>query len=237
LPAAPFHAAPSAIVPAARPIRAVLFDLDGTLADTAPDLADALNRLRAEHGRTALPYARVRAEASHGAGALVQLGFGLEPDEPQFETLRQRFLALYAASVCRYSRLFPGMDPVLDALERTGRPWGIVTNKPARLTDPLVASLGIAQRACCVVSGDTTAQRKPHPEPLWHACRLAGIEPGECVYVGDAERDIQAGREAGVHTLAAVFGYLRNDDRPERWGADALVRAPGDILRWIDGTA
>jgi len=218
-------------------IRAVLFDLDGTLADTAPDLADALNRLLGEYRRAPLPYARIRAEASHGAAALVQLGFGPDTAEPRFEALRARLLALYAANVCRYTTLFPGMADVLHGLERTGRAWGIVTNKPAWLTDPLVAGLGLAQRACCVISGDTTAQRKPHPEPLLHACRVAGVAPRECVYVGDAERDIQAGRAAGVRTLAAVFGYLRAGDHPERWGADALVRAPGDILAWVDERA
>jgi phosphoglycolate phosphatase len=214
-------------------IRTVLFDLDGTLADTAPDLAQALNTLLAEHGRPALPYPAVRPVASHGAAALIELGFGIARSEARFAPLRERYLEIYRARLTRETRLFPGMPELLDALAARGLNWGIVTNKPAFLTEPLIAQLGIAGDAACVVSGDTTANRKPHPEPMLHACRLAGSRPHECLYVGDAARDIEAGKAAGMQALVALFGYLGADDHPERWGADGLVRAPGEILDWL----
>jgi phosphoglycolate phosphatase len=214
-------------------VRTVLFDLDGTLADTAPDLGHALDTLRAEHGLGPLPPSAVRREASHGAAALVRAGFGIEPGSARFDALRRRFLEHYRATLCHDTRLFPGMEQVLAALERGGRHWGIVTNKPSNLTDPLVESLGLAQRAVCVISGDSTANRKPHPEPLLHAARLARTEPGQCLYVGDAERDIRAGRDAGMQTLVALFGYLREDDNPGDWCADGSVSHPMEILEWI----
>jgi phosphoglycolate phosphatase len=215
-------------------IRTVLFDLDGTLADTAPDLADALNRVLVEAGRAPLPYERIRPEASYGGKGLVQLGFGVGPDDARFADWRARFLECYAEKLCAHTTLMPGMGALLDALEQRGLNWGIVTNKPAFLTDPLVAQLGLARRAACVVSGDTTANSKPHPEPILHACRLAGSLPQQCIYVGDAERDVQAGLAAGMKTLGARFGYIRPNDRPEDWGADALIDAPSDILNWLE---
>jgi phosphoglycolate phosphatase len=214
-------------------IRTVLFDLDGTLADTAPDMAAALNRLLAERGRAPLPYETIRPVVSHGAKALIRLGFGLEPEDAQFEPLRRRFLEIYRADLCRGTRLFPGMTELLAGLRTLGLNWGIVTNKPAFLTEPLVEQLGLGTETACVVSGDTTVNRKPHPEPMLHACALAGSRPPQCLYVGDAERDIEAGREAGMQTLVALFGYLGSDDRPERWGADGLVRTPLEILDWV----
>jgi len=214
-------------------VRTVLFDLDGTLADTAPDLGRALNALRAEHGLGPLSPSAVRREASHGAAALVRAGFGIEPDSAGFDALRQRFLEHYRATLCHDTRLFPGMEQVLAGLERDGRHWGIVTNKPRDLTDPLVAGLGLAQRAICVISGDSTDNRKPHPGPLLHAASLARTPPGQCLYVGDAERDIRAGRDAGMQTLIALFGYLREDDNPGEWCADGEVRHPMEILEWI----
>ncbi len=215
-------------------IRTVLFDLDGTLADTAPDLAQALNLLLREEGRKELPYETIRPEVSHGATALVKLGFGLKTGEPDFDRLRQRFLALYAANLCHHTRPFDGIEPLLRALEKRGINWGIVTNKPAFLTDPLVAALGFKPPPACVVSGDTVANRKPHPEPMLHACAAAGSRPGQCLYVGDAERDIQAGKQAGMKTLIALFGYISATESPDRWGADGLIRAPGEILHWLD---
>lgn len=215
-------------------IKTVLFDLDGTLADTAPDLAAALNQVLIENDREALPYERIRPEASYGGKGLIHLGFGLGPEDEEYDALRQRFLDLYADNICDYTHLFEGIDAVLADIEDRDMNWGIVTNKPAFLTDPLVAALGLDGRAACVVSGDTTANSKPHPEPLLHACALAGSEAHECVYVGDAERDIHAGQAAGMRTMAALFGYIRAEDDPERWGANVCIDTPGDISEYLD---
>ena len=214
-------------------LRTVLFDLDGTLADTAPDLAYALNCVRGERGHPALPYTEIRLHVSHGARALVRLGFGLEPEAPDFEPLRQRLIEVYAANLTRETRLFPGMAELLAGLEARGLNWGVVTNKPRHLTDPLMAQLGLTPRAACIVSGDTTGNPKPHPEPMFHACRLAGSEAVECLYVGDAERDIRAGENAGMRTLVALFGYLGDEDRPQSWGADGMVESPLEVLNWL----
>ena len=214
-------------------IRTVLFDLDGTLADTAPDLAHALNALLVEEGKKALPNDTIRPEVSHGASALVTLGFGQKPGDSEFDRLRQRFLVLYTENLCRHTRLFDGIPPLLQALQKQGINWGVVTNKPAFLTDPLMAQLRPEPAPICVVSGDTVPNRKPHPEPMLHACAAAGSRPEQCLYVGDAERDILAGRHAGMKTLVALFGYINGHETPERWGADGLVRAPGEILDWV----
>ncbi len=217
-----------------RTIRTVLFDLDGTLADTAPDMAAALNRLRGEQGLAPLPYEAIRPVVSHGAKALVELGFGIGADDARFEPLRTRFLEIYAANLCEGTRLFPGMGELLEQLGARGLNWGVVTNKPAFLTEPLIERLGLWDRTACVVSGDSTNNRKPHPEPMLHGCALAGSRPEQCLYVGDAERDIAAGREAGMTTLVALFGYIGADDRPQEWGADGAIRAPGEILEWVE---
>ena len=216
-------------------IRTVLFDLDGTLADTAPDLGYALNCLLREQQCSPLPFERIRPVVSHGATALVKLGFGLDPDEPLFAALRDRLLSLYQQHLARETRLFEGMAEVLAYIEAQGMNWGVVTNKPAFLTEPLMAALGLAARAVCIVSGDTTARKKPHPEPLLHACRLAGSKAPQCLYIGDAERDIRAGHQAGMPTLVAMFGYIGDQDRPDSWGADALVNSPAGIIDWITG--
>jgi phosphoglycolate phosphatase len=214
-------------------IRTVLFDLDGTLADTAPDLGFALNELLREKGKTALPYDQIRPVASHGARALLELGFGLTPDDPAFTALRTRYLDLYKANLARETRLFPGISGVLDTLRARGMNWGIVTNKPAFLTEPLVEQLGIRETASAIVSGDTVPNRKPHPEPMLLACRTAGSQAGECLYIGDAERDIAAGRNAGMKTLVALYGYIGTEESPEKWGADGMIRRPEEILDWI----
>ena len=214
------------------PVKAVLFDLDGTLADTAPDLAYALNGVLVEQGREPLPLEVVRPAASHGGIALIRRGFG--DDHPEEEALRLRLLDIYQANIARETRLFPGMAEVLATLEARGLPWGVVTNKPGWLTEPLLAALGLGERAACIVSGDTCERKKPHPQPILHACQLAGANARECLYVGDAARDIEAGRRAGARTLAALFGYIGEEDRPEDWGADALISQPGEILAWLD---
>jgi N-acetyl-D-muramate 6-phosphate phosphatase len=208
---------------------ALLLDLDGTLLDTAPDMAAALNRLRREHGHEELPFATLRPHVSHGAAALVRLGFGA-PGPEEFERLRLRFLALYAEALSAGTQLFPGCEALLGALESRGIPWGIVTNKPGWLTTPLLATLGLLARAGCVVAGDTVKERKPHPLPLLYAAALLGRAPGDCVYAGDAERDIVAGRAAGMRTVAVRYGYLADGEDPAAWHPDAIVAAPGELL-------
>ena len=215
---------------------ALLLDLDGTLLDTAPDMGGALNLLRAEHGLEPLPREVIRPVVSHGAMRLVALGFP-ETTGDAFESLRLRFLELYAANLAVGTRLFPGFEAVLDQLEARGLPWGIVTNKPGWLTDPLLAALGLDRRAACAVSGDTLPERKPHPLPLLHAARLVGVDPGRCVYVGDAERDIQAGRAAGMTTLVASYGYLSQHDDPLSWQPHGIVATPAELLGWMGAGA
>ncbi len=215
------------------PWTTVLFDLDGTLLDTAADLAAALNAVMVANGAAALPFEAIRPVVSHGGNALIELGFGIKPEQPRFEPLRQQFLEYYANNIARQTKLFPGMDEVLDEIERRGLRWGIVTNKPTWLTEPLLRALELHRRVAVVVCGDTLEQRKPHPAPLLHACRQIQAQPQACLYVGDAERDIRAGRAAGMTTLVALFGYLLADDRPETWGASAMIRTPGEILTWL----
>jgi len=215
---------------------ALLLDLDGTLLDTAPDMGGALNLLRAEAGREPLPPGSIRPVVSHGAVRLVSLGFP-EATGSEFERLRLRFLELYSQNLALRTDLFPGIEPVLDELERLGLPWGVVTNKPGWLTDPLLAALGLDRRASCVVSGDTVAERKPHPLPLLHAAGLVGVAPANCVYVGDAERDIQAGRAAGMTTVVAAYGYISTDDDPSLWQPAGIIAEPGELLEWIGAAA
>jgi 2-phosphoglycolate phosphatase len=213
-------------------LRPVLFDLDGTLLDTAPDMIAALNALRLQEQRSALPFDAMRQHVSHGSFRLIEVGFP-DADAERFERLRLRFLDLYSTRLTAETRPFPGFEAVLAELDARGVPWGVVTNKPAFLTDPLLAALGLAARAGAVVSGDTLPQRKPHPAPLLHAARTIGREPSEFVYVGDAERDIAAARAAGMCSLVARFGYLGPDDTPERWQADGFIDSPDELLGWL----
>ena len=215
-------------------IRTVLFDLDGTFADTARDLARCLNLLLREEGREALPFADIRPQVSHGATALVHLGFGVDANHPDHEPLRQRLLTLYDSNLAVDTVIFDGIESLLQDLTKRGMNWGIVTNKPSRFTDPLMRALGYADRACCLVSADTTANKKPHPEPMLYAAAKAGSRPEQCVYVGDAQRDIEAGRNAGMATLGALFGYLGQEDDPVAWGADGLIEKPAGVLTWIE---
>lgn len=215
-------------------IKTVLFDLDGTFADTAPDLAYALNETRLANGLTALPYDTIRPVVSHGARALVELGFQISESDSEYSRLRQQLLDIYAKNITRHTTLFSGMSQLLDTLATWQINWGIVTNKPGFLTEPLMRGLGLFEQASCIISGDTLPVRKPDPAPLLHACQLAGSQAFECVYIGDAERDIIAGERAGMHTLVAVFGYISKEDQPEHWGADALVESPTAILKWIE---
>ena len=215
----------------------VLFDLDGTLADTAPDLAHALNQLRTELGFKPLPLQRIRSHVSQGGAAMIRLAFGKGQDAAAFELLRARFLEIYGANLCVHTRLFPGMDEVLSQIEQNGMKWGIVTNKLAWMTDPLMEALGLDQRATCIVSGDSTDRRKPHPKPLLHACELTGSAPEKCFYVGDDPRDILAGNAAGMTTLVARYGYIHDDAVPEEWGADGIIDEITDLLNWLEPDA
>lgn len=215
-------------------IRTVLFDLDGTLADTAPDLAYALNCVLTEQGCAPLPYETIRPVVSHGGIALIKLGFGIDEQAPEFQPLRQRLLDIYRDNIARETRLFDGMSALLEALEQRGLNWGVVTNKPAWLTEPLLEALEISHRASSVVSGDTLPERKPHPAPMLLACEQAGSDAGHCLYVGDAERDIEAGRNAGMRTLIALFGYIGEQDQPANWQADGMVERALEILDWLE---
>jgi phosphoglycolate phosphatase len=213
------------------PPRAVLFDLDGTLADTAPDLAAALNRIRVMRGLAPAPYELLRPVASAGARGLIGAAFGLKPDDEGYEELRIAFLDNYESTIAAESCLFDGIAPLLDGLEEQGIAWGIVTNKAARFTDLLVPQIGLGH-AGCVISGDTTSHSKPHPAPLLEAARRLSLVPTECWYIGDDLRDVQAGRAAGMTTVAAAWGYCGNVE-PSGWGADALIASPLEILELI----
>jgi anhydro-N-acetylmuramic acid kinase len=205
--------------------RAVLFDLDGTLLDTAPDMAGALNQLLQEQGRAPLPFESIRLLVSHGATALVSLAFA-EAVEPAFGVLRARFLEIYRARLAVETRLYEGIAEALDRLESRGILWGIVTNKPGWLTEPLLEHFALRQRARVIVSGDTLAQRKPHPAPLLHAAEKLGVAPAECIYIGDAERDVLAAQAAGMQGFVALFGYIPANERPHEWPASGWLDTP-----------
>jgi len=218
-------------------VRAVLFDLDGTLADTAPDLAGALNRLLEEQGREPVPLERARPATSSGARGMLRVGLGIDPEHAEYASLKARFLDLYAGDVCRETRLFDGVSELLAALERLAIAWGVVTNKPERFTVPLLEALELLERAACVVGGDTAERAKPHPDPLLQAARALGLPPADCLYVGDDRRDVQAARAAGMPVLAAGYGYLGEDGDPLAWGADAVIGHPLDVLNHLGRAA
>lgn len=211
----------------------ILFDLDGTLVDTAPDLGYALNQVMLELGRQPLPDAVTRPHASAGARGLLKLGLGIDDSHPDYAPLRERFLAIYAANLSRQSRLFEGMYACLQSLGERGLDWGVVTNKPGWLTDPLMAALDFPSPACCIVSGDATANPKPDPANLLLACEVSGHAPNRCLYVGDAERDIVAGRRAGMTTVAVTYGYIENGHAPEAWQADWLIDHPAELIQCL----
>ena len=212
----------------------LLFDLDGTLVDSAPDLAGAANDLREMHGLPPLAYAALRPMVGSGARGMVGLAFGVTPADERFAALRDAFLARYAERLLLQTQVFDQMQRVLDSLDARGRRWGIVTNKAMRFTAPIVQGLGLAARAAVLIAGDTTPHAKPHPEPLLEAARRLGVAPGACVYVGDDERDMVAGRAAGMLTLAAAWGYLGQGEPVQAWGADAVLDSPDALLQWLD---
>ncbi|CAG1000250.1 N-acetyl-D-muramate 6-phosphate phosphatase [Burkholderiales bacterium] len=214
-------------------VGAVLFDLDGTLADTAGDLAGALNRVRADQGQPPMPVESLRRHASSGARGLLAAGMGLVPGGEGYESAREAFLRHYAACLVDTTRLFDGVEEMLAGIEARGLAWGIVTNKAERYTGPVVVALGLADRAGTIVSGDTTPHPKPHPAPLLHAASALRLPPSHCVYVGDDRRDIDAGNSAGMPTLVAHWGYLGNGDPPSSWPARGWLDTPRDLAAWL----
>lgn len=216
-------------------ISTILFDLDGTLVDTAPDLAHALNVQLQRHGKQPLPYAAIRPFASHGSRGLVGLGFGVTPKDDNFLQMRDEYLGIYDTVYTRSPVLLPGIADLLQAIENKGLTWGIVTNKPRRFTTGLIESMGLnlQNRAACIVCGDDAPQPKPSPATLLMACEQIGVKPEHCIYVGDAERDVIAGKAAGMQTVVALFGYIDVTDKPAEWGADAMIGAPTDLLHLL----
>ncbi len=213
-------------------VRAVLFDLDGTLLDTAPDMVEALNVLRAEEGLSRLPYLQIQPFVSHGARALVQQGFR-SAEGAAFEALRKRFLSIYAGSLAVETQPYTGVLEALAYLDSKSIPWGIVTNKPGGLAEPLLEHLGLRSRAGSLVCGDTMPEKKPHPLPLLHAAAQLGVEPAVAIYVGDAERDVLAAQAAGMRAYVALYGYIPSDERPHDWPASGWIENPEDLRPWL----
>jgi N-acetyl-D-muramate 6-phosphate phosphatase len=216
------------------PLQCVLFDLDGTLLDTSQDMAKALNQLLIERGRKSLPYEQIRPQVSHGARGLLKLGFDMEPTDPAFTPFRDRYLALYEQCMLEQTQLFEGLNEVLAYCEQHELRWGVVTNKPGYLTRAVMEHLHLWQRAACVVAGDCLPQRKPDPAPMHHASQMAGVDSQACCYVGDAERDIEAGRRAGMRTICALWGFIDADEQPQNWQADHYLQRGDELIALID---
>lgn len=216
-------------------IEAVLFDLDGTLLDTAPDLVFALNVIREQHGLPAMPVSDIRPIANLGSKAMLKRALDLEVDEtdPRFQTLRQQFFSLYLTHLADSTQFFPNIEKVLTHLDELSIPWGIVTNKPTAHTMGLLKALGLEQRTNCVVCGDTLPKNKPDPLPILHACQLLKANPAHCIYIGDAETDVIASKAANTTSLIALYGYINQDDDPLTWKADGYIKQPIDIIEWL----
>lgn len=217
-----------------RGVRAVLFDLDGTLIDSAPDLGAAADLMRTQRGLPALPLARYRPHAGAGARGMLRVAFDLTPEHPTYETLKDEFFGHYEACLLQRTRAFDDVDRLLQTLVLAGLRWGVVTNKSQRFTTPLTRAMDVFQTASTVISGDTTPHAKPHPEPLWEAARRLSLAPSQCLYVGDDARDIAAGRAAGMPTVAARYGYLGLNADVSTWGADAEVNSPLQLLKYLE---
>jgi len=213
-------------------IKAVLFDLDGTLADTAPDLGYAVTYMRKARALPPLASSATRPVASLGARGLLNVAFGVGPEHPDYGAMREEFLLLYETNICRETLLFPGIAELLDALEARGLHWGVVTNKAEHLARLLLEQLRMASRAACIIGGDSTPRFKPFPDPLLAACRVIHEDAGACIYVGDDRRDVEAGRAAGMKTAAVRWGYLNGGD-PESWDADCVLEQPQDLLHYV----
>jgi phosphoglycolate phosphatase len=220
-------------MPVNRKLSCVLFDLDGTLVDTAPDLIACLNKAFAIYGLAAVAPERVKPFISFGAEAMISEALKDSTNMPLQPQILVTMHDLYQTNVAKHTVFFEGMTETLNVIETQGLKWGVVTNKRERFTLPLMKALNLDSRAACIVSGDTTAYGKPHPEPMLAACRQAGVKPTECVFVGDAKHDISAGKNVRMKTLAALYGYLNPEDTPETWGADALIESPQQITDWI----
>jgi N-acetyl-D-muramate 6-phosphate phosphatase len=214
-------------------IEAVLFDLDGTLADTAPDLARTVNLMLGSRGLAPVALEKVRPYVSQGARGMITSAFSIGADHPEFPAMREEFLDIYAGNLCVDSRLFPGMESLLAHLDGESIAWGVVTNKLERLARPVIEGLGLDKRAAIVVGGDTCARAKPFPDPLVFAAAHMGIAPRNVLYVGDDERDVQAARAAGMPVVVAGYGYLGSGTPPAMWGADAILASPADLEAWI----
>jgi 2-phosphoglycolate phosphatase len=214
-------------------VQAVLFDLDGTLADTAPDIADALNTLFKIHSKPTLDYELVRKNTSRGSIALIQLGFEETLEQEYMHQLRDEFLQIYADNLCKQTQLFPGVTELLESLDNSDLPWGIVTNKPGNLAEPLAQKLGIAFNAVCMVCGDSLARRKPDPDQLHHAANMLGINEQDTLYMGDDPRDVIAGKAAGMKTAVAAYGYIQDDQDTSTWDADITLQQPLDLKNWL----
>lgn len=216
-------------------IQCVLFDLDGTLLDTAPDLVFAINQLRIERRLSEIPVSLIRSVANLGSKELLRVSFDINDDHPDMPTLREKFLAIYHQNIARETRFFPHVDKVLQYLDDRYIPWGIVTNKPGKLTEHLLKSLRMDHRPHCVVSGDTLSRAKPYPDPILYACRTLKYQPSSCLYVGDASTDVTASKAAGTQSLVALYGYIHSKDDPFSWKADGYVHEPMEIIDWLEG--
>lgn len=221
-----------ALMPEKFNLSCVLFDLDGTLVDTAPDLIASLNKSLKQYGYDQVPAEQVRPFISYGAVAMINKSIDQASQQAQDQIL-ETMLTLYQNNIDEHSRFFTGITNTLATIESLGLKWGIVTNKRERFTNPLVSAFKLTHRAACIISGDTTANSKPHPEPMLTACAQAKVKPEECIYIGDALHDIEAGKNANMKTLAATYGYLKPDDKPSEWGADALIDSPEQLTEWI----
>ena len=215
------------------PVKAVLFDLDGTFADTAADLGAALNHTRATRGLPPMTLAEIRPQASHGVRGLFKISFHIDQEHPDFVPLREIFLDYYTRNICVHTRLMHDTAELVDEIERRQLPWGIVTNKPHRFTLPLMQALGYAERAACLVSGDTCAHAKPYPDPLLHACGIMGVDAAHCLYVGDDRRDMQAANAAGMRGIIAGYGYVGPDATVKNWQAHGAIDLPSELLRYL----
>jgi len=215
----------------------ILFDLDGTLLDTSHDLVTALNQLLKKNQLPTIPFHIARPYAGHGCRGLLKIGMNIDHDHPSYPTLVHELLDFYEKHLFDATRLFSGMDIVLTHLEKNNIPWGIVTNKPKRFTDPLVKKLGLAQRTSCIISGDTLSTRKPNPETILHACNLLNAHPQHSIYIGDTETDVIASKAAGIKSLIALYGYIREDENPYDWQATGYIKNPEEIIPWTEKTA